>query len=280
MAEPPPPLAAAIAASLAEGRAAWPAVVLDADVFARHAARVVASAEDPAAALAAARSADLFLAAACLAGDATAVRAFEEMLRVESRRAAAELRAEPSLADEIHSALRSRMLLPDTEDALPRLASFAGQSSLGRWLGVAATRLALNLLRQRARETPLDSSSDGARVIDLVDDDPELDAIRRRYADDLRASVREAFAAIDTPRDRNLLRLYYYDRLGLDRLGEMYGVNASTVSRWLASLRQRVRDDTRRRLSERLGARDSEIESLVRLLGADLDLTLSRILAP
>lgn len=222
---------------------------------------------------------DLELARACLAGDPAALRAFEELLRAESRRAATELRGGETLADEIHSTLRSRMLIADGETP-PRLATFAGQSALGRWLGVAATRVGLNLLRQRGREVALIDSDVGAGMAGGLapDDDPELDAVRRRYREDFAAAVRESFAAIDDPRDRNLLRLYYFDRVGLDRLGEMYQVHPSTISRWLAALRQRVFDDTRRRLVARLGAGQSEVQSLLNLMSADLDLTLSRVL--
>src|SRR5688500_5996554 len=112
---------------------------------------------------------DLELARACLAGDATALRTFERLLATECRRAATELRGGDTLADEIHSFTRSRLLLADG-DTPPRLSTFLGQAALGRWLGVAATRAGLNLLRQRGREIPLEATS----LSPEADDDPEL----------------------------------------------------------------------------------------------------------
>ena len=60
----------------------------------------------------------------------------------------------------------------------------------------------------------------------------------------------------------------------------MYKVHGSTVSRWLAAVRQNVFDQTMRLLVERLGLPESELASMLRVLQSDLDVTLSRLLAP
>jgi len=110
----------------------------------------------------------------------------------------------------------------------------------------------------------------------------ELAVVRQRYRAEVEAAIRAAFDALDNPRDRNLLRLYYLEHVGLEQLGQMFGVHGSTVSRWLAALRETIVEATRGYLAERLGPAGNfaEIDSLIRAVQSDLDLTLSRILGP
>ena len=226
--------------------------------------------------------ADLGLACACLAGDAAALRALEQAIAGEARSAVKKLRRPAWLADEVQQELAQRLLVGD-DGKSPRLATYAGQSALGRWLGVAAMRTALNLTRRRKQETPLDEE-DGQQLAAMVDSElaPQLAIVRDRYKREVELSVREAFDALDDARDRNLLRLYYFDRVGLDRLAQMFGVHASTVSRWLMALRETIMDDTRFRLAERLGMAGNfnDVDSLIRAVRSELDITLSRILRP
>jgi RNA polymerase sigma-70 factor (ECF subfamily) len=224
-----------------------------------------------------AAEADLALATAALNGDPSALRAIDERIRAAAVRAAAELGQPGWLADEVAVTLRERLLVADGA-APARLGSYLGQGPLDRWLAVAAARAGLNLLRQRRREV----ATDQARLADLPspEREPELDLLRRRHRAAFEAAIRDAFAGLDSPRDRNLLRLYYFDRLGLDQLGQMYNVHGSTVSRWLAAIRQTVFEQTMRLLVERIGVPASELESIMRALQSDLEITLSRILAP
>jgi RNA polymerase sigma-70 factor (ECF subfamily) len=219
--------------------------------------------------------ADLGLAWACLARDPAAEKLVDRMIHAEAQRAVAELRKPPDLVDEVHQELAQKLLVGER----PRLAQYAGQSALGRWLGVAALRTALNLTRKARPERSLDDD-DHDMIAAVVD--PELAAIKNQYKREVEHAIRSAFEALDNARDRNLLRLYYLDRVGLDRLGQMYGVHASTVSRWLATLRESIISDTHGRLGEILGASGNygDVASLIRAVRSDLDITLSRILRP
>jgi RNA polymerase sigma-70 factor (ECF subfamily) len=222
-------------------------------------------------------AADLELARAALAGDPSALRALDVMIRAAAARAAGELRQASWLADEIALSLRERLLVADGE-AEGRLSSYLGHGPLDRWISVAAARTGLNTLRAQRREQALDVSRLAA--LPSPDEDPELDLLRRRHRAAFETAIRDAFAGLESPRDRNLLRLYYFDHLGLDRLAQMYKVHGSTVSRWLAAVRQNVFDETMRLLVERLGLPESELASILRLLQSDLEVTLSRLLAP
>lgn len=246
---------------------AWPDVRIDPGAL-RERLREVGSVEDR-------HLAGLCLAAACLAGDPAALRALDRLIRAEAERVVGELRQPAWLADEVRQELSQRLLVV-APGAAPRLATYAGQSALGRWLGVAAMRTALNLLRGARPETPLDDDHDVADAL-LP---PELAVVRDRYRAEVEAAIRAAFDALDHARDRNLLRMYYLERIGLDQLGQMYGVHGSTVSRWLTALREAVLEDVRTRLAERLGLAGNitDVDSLIRAVQSELDLTLSRLL--
>lgn len=225
--------------------------------------------------------ADLGLACACLAGDAAALRVLDQAIAGEARAAVKKLRRPAWLADEVQQELAQRLLVGE-DGKSPRLATYAGQSALGRWLGVAAMRTALNLTRRRKAETPLDDDDQQLAAVVGSELAPQLAIVRDRYKHEVELSVREAFDALDDARDRNLLRLYYFERVGLDRLAQMFGVHASTVSRWLTALRETIMDDTRFRLAERLGLAGNfnDVDSLIRAVRSELDITLSRILRP
>ena len=219
---------------------------------------------------------ELGLAWACLAGDAAAQRVLDRMIREEAQRAIGELRQPAWLVDEVHQELAQKLLV----GADPKLAQYAGQSALGRWLGVAALRTALNLTRKAKPERGARPIEDADAEVIAAFVDPELAVLRRQYRDEVERAIRASFDALDNARDRNLLRLYYLERVGLEQLGQMFGVHASTVSRWLSTLREAIVADTNTRLAEQLGMRGqySAVDSLIRAVRSDLDITLSKVL--
>jgi RNA polymerase sigma-70 factor, ECF subfamily len=218
---------------------------------------------------------DLALASACVAGDAAAIAALDAILRAQAKRAVKSLGQPTWLEDEVLQAVRQHLLVAK-DGVPPRLATFSGQSPLDRWLRVVVTHSALDLLRKQGRERG-DGDSRLSRL-PAPAGDPELDYLRRRYRPEFEAAVREAFATITDARDRNLLRLHVLDRVGVERLGEIYQVNASTASRWIARLRAHLHREVRRCLKARLRLTESELRSLIRLVKSDLDVTLSRLL--
>ena len=52
----------------------------------------------------------------------------------------------------------------------------------------------------------------------------------------------------------------------------------STASRWVSAAVKEVGDETRRRLRERLGLSADSAESVARMVGSQLELSLSRLL--
>jgi RNA polymerase sigma-70 factor, ECF subfamily len=68
------------------------------------------------------------------------------------------------------------------------------------------------------------------------------------------------------------------DGLSGDRIAIMYKVHKSTASRWISSARDRLVEQTRSFLAKRLNLPRAEVESLMRILQSQLEVTLERLL--
>ena len=75
-----------------------------------------------------------------------------------------------------------------------------------------------------------------------------------------------------------MLRLYYVDGLGVEKIGAMYQVHASTVTRWMQASREALMLETKRLLGERLKLSGREVESLLGLLRSGMHASLRKVL--
>ncbi len=263
-----PDVGAAAARIGAAGRAAHPAVALtDATIAERLAARLR---DDPEARLDDLHDADLYLALALAAGDAAALRVFEDALVPQIDLALRRLRLGGGTADEVKQALRVELLVQGG-----KISDYAGLGELAAWLRVSATRKALKLIKRADREETLDEI-----LLDhwpSATPDPERKHMRTQYTDELKRAIREAFAALEV-RQRNLLRQHILDELTIDDLARLYRVHRATCARWLADARADLGKNTRKRLIAALGVKSDDVDSVLRFLDSDIELSISRIL--
>jgi RNA polymerase sigma-70 factor (ECF subfamily) len=244
-----------------------PGVALDDEVFAAYlGAR--ATADDLDADLATLHLADLWLACACAAGLPAALAALDRLLAGDAAPAARAVDVSAAFVDEVLQGRRRRLLVAEA-GAPPRIASYSGSGPLSAWLRVAATRTALSLKRAGRREVPLDELPllDAARG-------PESGVARADGERRFRAALARAMAAL-APRPRGLLQLYHLDGLGVEELGRLHGVHASTISRWLQAARDSVLAATREALLAELSP--DEAESLLGHAGS-MEITIERFL--
>jgi RNA polymerase sigma-70 factor, ECF subfamily len=248
------------------GQAAWPGVNLAKSVFAE---RVAAMGLDPGALEL--RGGDVYLAIACAEQDAAAVAFFERTFLGSVARQLGRIVLSPHEEDELRQRLRVKLLVGPN----PKIIEYKGSGPLGAWVRVCALRMALDLnaapevLRRNDNQAldALMASTPGGEVL--------LDAEHHR--EPFRAALGEALDAL-TAREKTLLRLHFLDGMNIDALGSMFQVHRATVARWLVAIRSGVLEHVRRRLSLDLGASPSEAQSLVRLLGSDVQLSIHRIL--
>ena len=254
----------------AAGRAAWPQIVLDEAIIHRRLATRLQ--DDPEAQLDDLHDKDLYLAFALAEGSDAAIRVFEAELVPQIDVALRRLRLGGGTADEVKQALRFELLV----DEKKRIADYAGRGELAAWLRVSATRKALKLIRKVDREETLDEI--------LLDHwpnatpGPERKHLRTQYTGELKKAIREAFASLEV-RQRNLLRQHILDELTIDDLARLYRVHRATCARWLADARADLGKHTRKKLVSSLGLQQKDdVDSLLRFLDSDIELSISRIL--
>ncbi len=218
------------------------------------------------------RAADLWLACACAHGEPAALERLDrELSRLVSARVARFNRS-PDFADEVRQELRVVLLL-GRDGAHGRIADYAGQGELARWLGVAAMRAAISLQRTEKPAGPeslLDALMPGP--------DPELDFIKLRDREAVRNALLDSVRELDK-RDVGLLRLHHIEGVPLDKLASSHQVHRATMARWLASARAGVLERARALVRERLQLSAADCDSLIDLVRSRLDQSFARALA-
>ena len=106
---------------------------------------------------------------------------------------------------------------------------------------------------------------------------PEQKQLRSQYTTELKKAIREAFASLEV-RQRNLLRQHILDELTIDDLARLYRAHRATCARWLADARAELGKATRKRLIASLQINRDDVDSLLRFLDSDIELSISRIL--
>lgn len=258
--------AASLDHALASARAAHPAIAVDEARFVTH---VLGFTDGQLAALASLRTVDLYVAFASAEGDARAIRHVEDTELDSARAHLRRMRLDDDDAAEVLQLARQRLLL--AADAQPaRMRSYAGRAPLSAWLRVVVGRVALNWLRARGR-------SDAPRALEPeslgAGPGPELAALRARYAEAFAEAFREAFAALDTEQ-RLLLKQHFLDGMPTAALAKLYRLHRVSVLRRLEAARDVLRTGIEQRLIASCQLSGSELESVLRLVRSQLDVSL------
>jgi RNA polymerase sigma-70 factor (ECF subfamily) len=261
---------------IARAAAAHPGSTVDHGTFAAYLART-AGAEWPCLSQLVAEVAaeDLYLACACGLGDAAAIDSTRRRYDAAVVGYVGRLRLTDGELDDIRQTLWERLLI-GTADEPPRILKYSGTGDLGSWIGIAAQRLALSLRRRQGAEERRDEAL-GRDVLAAVTSGPELRFLRDRYKDEFQRAVQDALASVPD-RDRAILRLQIVAGLSLDKIAPMFGVNASTISRWAARARAGIVESARLLLSSRVALTPSEFASLAGALVSVLDVTLGPLM--
>jgi RNA polymerase sigma-70 factor (ECF subfamily) len=264
-------LDAACAQVAAQIGARWPLEWLDGASFGRYLARRIDPGADVVAAIAEIAIADLYLAAAVVAGNLAALAALDSMLTTELPPVLRTVDPSQDAIDETLQLLREKLLVP--HEGTMRIEGYSGHGPLGAFLRISALRSAL---AQRRRIRPeLRPADELDEILDLAPN-AEVKVLARQLGGDLRAALRTAISA-QPARARALLRLYYADGRGVEEIGRVYNVHASTVSRQLAKVRADVLAHTRAELVGRLRTPPSQVDSLLGHV-ASLEISLESLL--
>jgi RNA polymerase sigma-70 factor, ECF subfamily len=256
----------AVLASLYEtAREGEPSVDLPATTFVRALARRVPPGATSLDGLFDLRLSDLYLACACAEGNPRAIAEFERRYLANVPSSAEACRAVPP--SDLITALREKLFV----GANPKIAEYSGRGELASWLRVVALRTALNLARSSWREVALEEDTlVGAR---LASDDPEIQHLKTRYRQAFSEAFHAAFTGL-TRRERTMLRCHYVDRMTMQQIADMQSVHRITVQRWMDRARSTLAAQTRRHLVAKLRLSEGELDSIMRLIGSQLDASL------
>jgi RNA polymerase sigma-70 factor (ECF subfamily) len=217
---------------------------------------------------------DLFLACAALSGNRKAIGKLHQISLSPIRSYLQRIELPASSLDDVAQELWS-LLFQGGADRIPKLAHYSGTGSLRSFIGVTARRLAL--MRCRHEEVVARASARLATEMNALADDVELDFIKSEYRDAFRQAIEDALAGLDQ-RPRMVLRMRIVDNLTVEGIARAYGVNQSSVSRWLEKAREQVVSETRRLLCERLLLSGAEFDSLWRVVASQLEISVSDVL--
>ncbi|MGE3546659.1 MAG: sigma-70 family RNA polymerase sigma factor [Kofleriaceae bacterium] len=263
-------LGEALVATLAAVRERWPAIQVDDDlVVAELAAQwTPAAAEgEPLPRCAA----DLALARICLRGDLAAQRYFNDQMFDRVDRVLSRLGVVGADSDDVKQEVRSKLLIGHGGE--PKLALFQGTGPLVHWVASVAGREALSMMRRR-------KITESVGEDDLLDvaDDPQLMTLKAAHSSEFKRAFQDAVAALE-PRDRAILRALIVDDRTVNEVAAVYGIHRVTASRWVAEIRKALLDGTKRRLRQTLKLDPGSLESAIRWIDSNLDVSLYRLLA-
>jgi len=257
----------AIRTAFAAGRTAWPrASLAETDFSAWIRTRNIGAGELGACGV------DLYLAAACALGNAGAVETFEKAFVQTVRPTLGRVALDAHTVDELRQTLRVRLLTGPN----PRIGQYGGFGPLGAWVRVAAARVALELKEAERRDR-----GDSEVVDKLVSSggDAELLVAKLQHKDALSAALEEAFTGL-AAREKTLLRMHFLEQMTIDEMGVVFRVHRATVARWLVGIRHRILRQLCTKMSMDLETSASEINSLIRMVRSDIELSVRRLLDP
>jgi RNA polymerase sigma-70 factor (ECF subfamily) len=268
-------LSRALDEAIAEGRQAWPTLVVDTLVWVRVLAKLAPSPlaiDQPFGAL---LIADHYVAFACGSGDPAAVAACDAIVVREAGFAAAGTRMHDSVRDEAIQIVRELLLSPRAGRA-PAIKDYGARGPLRSWIRVAVSREMIRLAKAQNRTEPFEEQLIAAPG---YASDPVLEELKTKYRAELATAFRAALDELP-PRDRTLLRYQVIDGLTIDEIGAIYRVHRATSARWIAKIREELIEKTRTTMAKALGVDSEEAASIVRLVQSQLDVSVIRHLGP
>jgi RNA polymerase sigma-70 factor (ECF subfamily) len=252
-------------------RDANPAIDVPLEAFLGYVAERLPDGASLPAALHALHSADLYLACACVRGDAGAIAAFDERCLRCLDRVLPRMGVAADLLAEIKQELRSRLLVGDGQPPRPKIVDFAGRGDLRGWVRVIAVREVLQRRQRARREVPVEDGELLERI--ATGGNPALDRAKQLYREEFQDAFQRALQALPD-RERTLLRQHYLDGLTIDELGALYRTHRSTAARLIARARLVVLEATRARMMARLEVPPADLDSILRLIRSQIDISL------
>lgn len=255
-------------------QSAYPAIAVPAEAFIDYLRERLPAGVPRQVALREIHTADLYVACACARGDPEGLAAFDGCLhQLDGALRRLGIAADPIA--EIKQDIRSWALVGD--GLRPKILEFSGRGDLRAWLRVIAVRQALRRQQRARREVAMED----AELLDRIatGGSPELEHAKQVYRQAFREAFEHALHAL-SDRERTMLRQHYIDALSVDELGALYRTHRSTAARMIARARLQVLAQVRARMMAQLDVPSGELDSILRMIRSQIDISLRVIRAP
>ena len=257
---------------IASAQRAYPTFRIPPEIFATYVLDRLPADVAPLVALQRMYTSDLYLACGCACGEAPAIAAFEEHCLGPLDRVLASMGVDHAACADVTQEIRSRVLVGNIRQARrAEILDFAGRGDLRGWIRVMAVRQALQRQERARRELPAEDSELLQQIADP--DDLSLAHAKGVYREEFKRAFERALRALPD-RQRTLLRQHYVDGLSIDELGSLYRVHRSTAARLVGRARILVLDATRARMRSQLGVESRDLDSILRLIWSQIDVSL------
>lgn len=260
-----------------KARRIWPQVDLSFEVFVRFVQDLPKDAKKsvPGAPIEQKELEELYLTCACVNDVPGAILSLEHDYMSKLPGLLGYLKLPAAVLEEICQEVRKHLLVRTPEGGM-LLNMYTGRGSLLSWLKVTSVRMALRQAPP-SRETPDEHALAALEELPALGTDPEMALLKQRFRAEFRQALREAFASLSS-QQRHLLRLHFIQRLPTTKMAPLFGKDQSTISRWLKDAREKVYEETKRLLKERLQLSSREFESTMNAFTSVFDIGLSQIL--
>jgi|GEM_PF-560255 RNA polymerase sigma-70 factor, ECF subfamily len=257
------------------GQERWPKLDGQLVEYARYLLARLEGEDDPLSALAALNANDLFIAHLCAQSDSAALKAFEVTFGPVVDAALIRLRLGKEAIGEVKQAVMVKIFVAPSPEKPPWITSYNGRGRLDSWVRVIAVRTAGHWVGKSKKEVPAQDQAIEALLDSATH--PELAHLKQAYRGELKSALHSAMSKLDD-RQLTVLRQHYLDGLTTGQLGLLYGVDRSTISRWIISARETILDEIKATVRDKLELSRQGMDSVLGLLGSRLDMTLPSLL--
>jgi RNA polymerase sigma-70 factor (ECF subfamily) len=207
---------------------------------------------------------DVLLAQRCLEGDTAALATLDTGPLRDARAHLGSLGFTAAAVDEAIQRARTRLVV-DTG-----LRGYRGRGSLSMFVRTTVVRLAIDDGRKIRRDVEL------GEMLAAPIADPELEYMRKLYADHLVAAGRDAWTRL-AAHERFLLSLRIFEAMSIEDLARIYQIHRASAARRAAAARASWISHTRSALRERLSVGDSTLDSILRVISTSVQLPLDEL---
>jgi RNA polymerase sigma-70 factor (ECF subfamily) len=267
-------LEARLPAMVAQGRAAWPALRMDPQLFTDYLREreTVGGNGGAAGALPEIHAGDLYLACACVHRVPGAMEAADKAYLTDIAGVLHHLDGSAAFTDEVRQIVRDKLFV-SADGAPPKISGYSGRHPLVAWIRLAARRVGISLRRAESARGRAGAAALAAAL--PAGADPEIDYLKARYRTEFREAFQTAVTTL-TERERVILRLSLVEGLSHDKIARIYGVTQPTITRWIAKAQESISDGIHKMLCARLRLGAAEIDSIAKLVYSEINLSLAR----